>query len=96
MSEVEVVIHRSKFCPFRREECNREGCRLWSEAFEACGVGVNHLALVRVADALREVVAFMSLITKEQGNGDHGNPGSSGDGADCGQGDGARDLAVQD
>ncbi len=95
MSEVEFAIRSSKFCPFRREECNREGCRLWSEAFEACGVGINHLALVRVADALREVVALMSRVTKEQGDGDQGDSGGSGDGADRGEANDARGVAVQ-
>ena len=63
MSEVEVVIQMSKFCPFCQRECVREGCRLWSGQFDACGVAVNHLALARVAEALQEVVAFMATLS---------------------------------
>ncbi len=61
MPETEVVIQMSKFCPFNGRECNREGCRLWSGRFDACGVAVNHLALAQVAEALHEVAASVSL-----------------------------------
>ena len=59
MPEVEVVIQMSKTCPFSQKECLREGCRLWSGQFDACGVAVNHLALVRVAEALQELAAHL-------------------------------------
>jgi hypothetical protein len=63
--EIEVVVQMTKLCPFNERECNREGCRLWSGQFDACGVAVNHLALVQVAEALQEVVAFMSFINRD-------------------------------
>ena len=67
MPEIEVVVQMSKFCPFNERECNREGCRLWSGQFDACGVAVNHLALVQVAEALQDVAAFMSFTEKGTG-----------------------------
>ncbi|MBM4041621.1 MAG: hypothetical protein FJ290_24240 [Planctomycetes bacterium] len=57
--EIGVVIQMSKFCPFCREERNREGCRLWSAQFEACGAAVNHLALAQVAEALQAIAALL-------------------------------------
>jgi hypothetical protein len=71
--EIEVVVQVSKSCPFNERECNREGCRLWSGQFGACGVGVSHLALVRVAEALHEVAAFMSFINQELSHVRHGD-----------------------
>ena len=65
MPELEVVVQRSKSGPFNERDCTREGCRLWSGQFDACGVAVNHLALVQVAEALQDVAAFMSSISRD-------------------------------